>query len=66
MFETFAHEYQNEHNVPTEVIERQMGHKDGNKIRAVYNHAENLKERFILMQWWADFLDRIKNHEINQ
>src|SRR5690606_41114732 len=40
-----------------EVIERQLAHKDKDKIRRAYNHADYLDERRQLMQWWSDYLD---------
>ena len=40
-----------------QAIDRQMSHVDANKVRATYNHAEYLKERRALMQWWGDYLD---------
>ncbi|MFA7580290.1 MAG: hypothetical protein WCY17_09025, partial [Castellaniella sp.] len=43
-------------------IERQLAHKDRNKIRRTYNHAEYWDERCALMQWWSDYLDT-KNAE---
>jgi hypothetical protein len=39
------------------VIERQLAHQESNKVRGTYNRAEYLRERFAMMQWWADFLD---------
>lgn len=42
-----------------DVIERQLAHVEGNKVRAAYNRAEYLPERQKLMQWWADYLDEI-------
>ena len=42
-----------------DVIERQLAHVEGNKVRAAYNHAEYLDERREMMQWWADYLDKI-------
>jgi hypothetical protein len=28
-----------------------------NKVAAAYNHAKYLKQRTVMMQWWADYLD---------
>lgn len=39
-----------------DVIERQLAHKEKNKVRRAYNHAEYLEERRKLMQYWADYL----------
>ncbi len=43
--------------VRSDAIERQLAHKDKNKIRRTYNHAEYWDERCALMQWWSDYLD---------
>lgn len=43
-----------------DVIERQLAHGEKNAVRAAYNHAEYLAERQIMMQWWADHLDKLK------
>lgn len=42
-----------------DAIERQLAHIQGNKVRAAYNHAQYLPERRKMMQWWADFLERM-------
>lgn len=39
------------------VIERQLSHKERNKIKRAYDHADYMDERRALMQWWADFLE---------
>jgi len=51
----------------TEVIERQLAHRERNKVKAAYNHAEYLSERRKLMQHWADYLDSLvmeKNKQV--
>lgn len=42
------------------VIERQLAHKDKNKVRGAYNHAPYMKQRQEMMQWWADYLDQVR------
>ena len=49
----------NEHGFNRDVIERQLAHVEGNAVRGAYNHAEYLSQRKDLMQWWADWLDKI-------
>jgi integrase len=49
----------NEHDFPRDHIERQLAHGEEDKIRAAYNHAEHLKERTHMMQWYADHLDSL-------
>jgi integrase len=51
----------NENEFNSDVIERQLAHAPRNKIRAVYNKAQYLSERRKMMQWWADYLDKLKS-----
>lgn len=44
-----------------DTIERQLAHAERNGVRAAYNHAEYMDERRRMMQWWADYLDSLKN-----
>ncbi|RMH10647.1 MAG: DUF4102 domain-containing protein [Gammaproteobacteria bacterium] len=45
----------------TDVIERQLAHKEGNAIKGAYNHARHLPERRKMMQQWADYLDALRD-----
>jgi integrase len=56
-FRSTASTILNEHGFPPDAIERQLAHTGGSSIRAVYNHAEYLKERVKMMNWWSDYLD---------
>jgi integrase len=47
----------NEMNWRPDVIEKQLAHRERNKIRATYNKATYLLERKKMMQAWADHLD---------
>ncbi len=47
----------NAQNWKADAIERQLAHKETNKIRAAYHHTQYLPERTKMMQSWADFLD---------
>ncbi|GGP18156.1 tyrosine-type recombinase/integrase [Silvimonas iriomotensis] len=44
-----------------DAIERQLAHGERDEIRAAYNYAEHLPERIQMMQWWADYLDKLKS-----
>lgn len=48
----------NEAGFNRDAIERQLAHKERNKVRAAYNRAEYWEIRGPMMQWWADFLHR--------
>lgn len=42
-------------------IERQLAHREQDKVRAAYNYAEYLPERRKMMQVWADYRDELRN-----
>ena len=47
----------NELGFQSDVIERQLAHRERNSVRASYNHARYLPQRRILVQAWADWID---------
>ena len=47
-----------------DAIERQLAHSVKDRIRATYNRANYLEERRRMMQWYADYLDQIRNHYV--
>lgn len=56
-FRSTASTILNENGYRADVIERQLAHCERNQVRAVYNHAEYLPERKVMMQWWGDYLE---------
>ena len=56
-FRALASTNLNELGYPKDFIEKQLAHKEGDSIRAAYNHAEYLEQRRAMMQDWADWLD---------
>ena len=38
-------------------IEKQLAHSSRDVVSSAYNHAQYLKQRHKMMQWWADFID---------
>lgn len=50
----------NELGFRADVIERQLAHKEQNKVRATYNKAEYAEERRAMMQAWADRIDALQ------
>ncbi len=50
----------NEKGFNSDIIERQLAHGERNVVRAAYNHAQYLPERKKMMQWWADYLEKLK------
>lgn len=58
-FRAVASSKLNEIGFRPDVIERQLAHKEPNKVRRAYNKAEYLPERRKMMQTWADLLDTL-------
>ena len=59
-FRSMASTLLHELGLPHAVIERQLAHGERNKVSAAYNFAEHLPERRVMMQTWADYLDKLK------
>ncbi len=59
MFSTILHSKIEEHGFHSDIIERQLAHKESNKVKAAYNHAEYLPQRKEMMQWWSNYLDAL-------
>ncbi len=47
----------NDNDFAEEHVDLQLAHMKRNKVSAAYNHAKYLKQRTVMMQWWADYLD---------
>ena len=58
-FRSSASSLLNELGFDADVIERQLAHKERNKVRAAYHRAEYLAERREMMQQWADYVDAL-------
>ncbi|MGH7930773.1 MAG: tyrosine-type recombinase/integrase, partial [Candidatus Binatia bacterium] len=58
-FRSTASTVLHEQGYRSDVIERQLAHVERNQVKAAYNHAQYLPERRKMMQWWADYLDRM-------
>jgi len=59
-FRATASSILNEQGFNRDAIERQLAHQERNKVRGAYtHHAEYLKERGVLMQWWGDYLQAL-------
>jgi integrase len=43
-----------------DAIERQLAHVESNDVRRAYARGQHWDERVKMMQWWADYLDRLK------
>ncbi|MFY9288701.1 MAG: integrase arm-type DNA-binding domain-containing protein [Alphaproteobacteria bacterium] len=45
-----------------EVVDRQLAHAPANKVDAAYDRAKFLDDRRVMMQEWADYLDKISGY----
>lgn len=60
-FRATASSILNETGFNPDAIERQLSHMERNGVRAAYtHHARYLEERAEMMQWWADYLDDLR------
>lgn len=50
----------NEQGWNPDAIERQLAHRDRNRVRAVYNQALYIAERKQMMQAWSDYLSTLR------
>ncbi len=50
----------NENEFNRDHIEIQLAHSERNTVRESYNHALYLPQRKKMMQWWADYLEKLK------
>ena len=55
-FRSTASTILNENGFAPDVIERQLAHTERNLVRAAYNHAQYLKERREMIEWWGNYL----------
>jgi len=46
-----------------DAIERQLAHGERDSVRAAYHRAQYLPERVKMMQWWADYLDSLRENQ---
>ncbi len=58
-FRSTASTILNEHGFNKDWIERQLAHAERDQVRDSYNHAEYIKQRTDMMQWWADYLENL-------
>jgi integrase len=45
----------------SDAIERALAHKDKDIVRAAYHRGAHWQERVEMAQWWADYLDKLRN-----
>ena len=59
-FRSTASTLLHEQGYPSDVIERQLAHKETNAVKDAYNRAQHLPERRTMMQAWADYCDALR------
>lgn len=60
-FRSLCNTYQSEHNASFEIKEAVLDHKVGNRVTEAYLYkVEYVEQIRPLLQWWADFLDRVR------
>lgn len=62
-FRAMASTILHEHGWASEIIERQLAHAEKNNVKAAYNHAEHLERRIEMMQYWANYLDKLRYNQ---
>jgi integrase len=63
-FRSLVETHRQEHGAPFEVMERCLDHHEKNAAARAYSHqADYTKQIGELFQWWADYLEGIKNGE---
>lgn len=55
---TIASTILNEQNFDSDLIETALSHVSSNDIRNIYNRAEYIDRRRVMMQWWSDYIDK--------
>lgn len=48
------------HGVPEALVEAQLGHGKSGPLGSAYDRAEYLEQRRLMMQTWADYLDKLR------
>jgi integrase len=43
-----------------DAIERALAHGDSDAVRGIYNRGQYWDERVRMMQWWSDYIDRLR------
>lgn len=63
-FRSTASTVLNENGFRPDLIETQLAHCEHDTVRAAYNHAQYIKERTEMMQWWADYIEKSKKGNV--
>lgn len=60
-FRSLCDTHQDKHNASFEIKEAVLDHRVGNNVTQAYLHkADYVEQMRPLLQWWADYLDELK------
>ncbi|MDD3597190.1 integrase arm-type DNA-binding domain-containing protein [Sulfuricurvum sp.] len=63
-YASLARTHHKDHGAVFEALERVLDHQEGNQVVRAYAHMADYTEQMReLLQWWADFLDELKDRE---
>ncbi len=63
-YASLARTHHKDHGAVFEALERVLDHQEGNQVVRAYAHMADYTEQMReLLQWWADFLDKLKVRE---
>lgn len=61
MFKTVCKENQEKHNLNNEFVEMVLSHKTAGVVEQVYNRAKNIEDMRIIVNWWSEYLENLKD-----
>lgn len=61
IFKTVCKENQEKHNLNNEFVEMVLAHKTAGAVEQVYNRAKNIEDMRIIIKWWSDYLESLKD-----
>ena len=65
-FSTILYDLTPKHKLDFTIIEMCLAHSVGNMVIQSYNHSERMQERRELMQFWADYIDKLAHENTLQ
>ena len=65
-FSTILYDLTPKHKLDFSIIEMCLAHSVGNMVIQSYNHSERMQERLELMQFWADYIDKLAHENTLQ
>ncbi|MCU9997593.1 integrase arm-type DNA-binding domain-containing protein [[Pasteurella] aerogenes] len=63
---SIASTYLNEQGYDKDLIEVALSHINQDRVRMAYNRADYIKQRFVILQAWADFIDECSQGAVPQ